>query len=117
MSSNFVPLDGGGPLTTAALEGGEIDVAILFSTDGVIADKGWVVLDDDQGLINADNIIPVMTRELVDVYGDDFVALVDEVSAAMDTAELTELNRRFGIDFEDADVVAADWLAAEGLAG
>ena len=56
---SFVPLDGGGPLTVAALEEGEIDVAILFSTNGIIADKGWVVLDDDQGLINADNIMPV----------------------------------------------------------
>jgi osmoprotectant transport system substrate-binding protein len=74
LSDGFVPLDGGGPLTVAALEGGEIDVAILFSTDGVIADKGWVVLEDDQGLINADNIIPVLTDEVVEAYGDDFVA-------------------------------------------
>ncbi|MEZ5259605.1 MAG: glycine betaine ABC transporter substrate-binding protein [Ilumatobacteraceae bacterium] len=49
LSKNFVPLDGGGPLTVAALEGGEIDVAVLFSTDGVIAEKGWVVLEDDEG--------------------------------------------------------------------
>ena len=116
LSANFVPLDGGGPLTVAALEGGEIDVAILFSTDGVIADKGWVVLEDDQGLINADNIVPVMSQELVDAYGDDFTSLVNSISAALDTAGLTELNRRFGIDLEDADVVAADWLVTHGFA-
>jgi osmoprotectant transport system substrate-binding protein len=28
LSANFVPLDGGGPLTVAALDGGEIDVAV-----------------------------------------------------------------------------------------
>lgn len=115
MSGGFVPLDGGGPLTVAALEGGEIDVAILFSTDGVIADKGWVVLDDDQGLINADNIIPVTTQEVVDAYGDDLRSLVNDVSAALDTAELTELNRQFGIDLEDADAVARGWLEDEGF--
>ncbi len=71
LSANFVPLDGGGPLTVAALDEGEIDVAILFSTDGTIADKGWVVLNDDKGLINADNIVPVASQELVDAYGDD----------------------------------------------
>lgn len=115
LSANFVPLDGGGPLTVAALEGGEIDVAILFSTDGIIADKGWVVLDDDLGLINADNIIPVTTQAVVDAYGDDFTALVNEVSAALDTAELTELNRQFGIELQDADAVATGWLEAEGF--
>lgn len=115
LSENFTPLDGGGPLTVAALDGGEIDVAILFSTDGTIADKGWVVLNDDKGLINADNIVPIGSQELVDAYGDAFAALINEISANLDTAELTELNRRVGIELEDADAVALSWLEAEGL--
>lgn len=115
-SDRFTSLDGGGPLTVEALRGGEIDVAILFSTSGVIADEGWVVLEDDEGLINADNIVPVLTDELVDAYGDDFVDLVNSISAAMSTEELTELNKRFDIDREDADAIAADWLESEDLA-
>ena len=90
-------------------------MAILFSTDGVIADKGWVVLNDDNGLINADNIVPVGTEELVDAYGADLAALIDEISAALTTEELTELNRLVGIELEDADTVAADWLKSEGF--
>ncbi|HUF97255.1 MAG TPA: ABC transporter substrate-binding protein [Ilumatobacter sp.] len=115
LSANFVPLDGGGPLTVAALEGGEIDVAILFSTDGIIADKGWVVLEDDLGLINADNIIPITNDEVFAAYGADFADLVNAISAALTTEELTELNRQFGIDKEDADAVATAWLTTEGL--
>lgn len=115
LSENFVPLDGGGPLTVAALEGGEIDVAILFSTSGVIAQNDWVVLEDDEGLINADNIVPVTTDEVVDAYGDDFTTLVDSISEALSTEELTELNRRFDVDQEDADVVARGWLESEGF--
>jgi osmoprotectant transport system substrate-binding protein len=115
LSENFTALDGAGPLTVAALEGGEIDVAILFSTNGVIADKGWVVLEDDMGLINADNIVPVLSDELVEAYGDAMAEIVNEVSAALSTEELTELNRRFDIAKEDADAIAADWLTSEGL--
>jgi osmoprotectant transport system substrate-binding protein len=115
LSANFVPLDGGGPLTVTALEGGEIDVAILFSTDGIIADKGWVVLEDDKGLINADNIIPVTHDDVIAAYGEEFIALINAVSAALTTEELTELNRQFGIDKEDADAVATEWLTTEGL--
>ncbi len=115
LSDGFTPLDGGGPLTVAALEGGEIDVAILFSTNGTIADKGWVVLEDDKGLINADNIIPVTSAEVADAYGDDLAVLVDKVSAAMTTGELTELNRLVDIELDDPQKVAADWLAAKKL--
>jgi osmoprotectant transport system substrate-binding protein len=115
LSANYIPLDGGGPLTVAALEGGEIDVGVLFSTDGVIADKGWVVLQDDLGLINADNIIAIVTDELIEVYGADFVALVDAVGLALDTAQLTELNRLYGIELDDADNVARQWLTSAGF--
>jgi osmoprotectant transport system substrate-binding protein len=81
----------------------------------VIADRNWVVLDDDEGLINADNIVPVSTAEVADAHGDDFAALVNAVSAALDTEQLTELNRRYDIELEDADVVAADWLRDAGF--
>lgn len=115
LSAGYVPLDGGGPLTVAALEGGEIDVAVLFSTDGVIADKGWVVLEDDRGLINADNIIPITTTAIIEAYGAELVDYIDRISAALDTAQLTELNRRYGIDLEDADIVASQWLTGAGF--
>ena len=115
LSANFVPLDGGGPLTKEALGGGEIDVAIIFSTDGSIAENGWVVLEDDKGLINADNIVPVMTNEVAEAYGDEFIQAVDDVSLALSTEALTEMNKRFDIDKEDAEVIATEWLESEGL--
>ena len=115
LSGNFVPLDGGGPLTVAALEAGEIDVAILFSTDPLIEDNDWVVLEDDEGLINVENIVPVTTDEVVEAYGEDFVALVDRVSAALTTSGLAELNRQFQVENEDADAVARAWLEEQGF--
>jgi osmoprotectant transport system substrate-binding protein len=42
---------------------------------------------------------------------------VNEVSAALTTEELIELNRRQGVDQEDPDVVAKDWLEDNDLAG
>lgn len=115
LSANFVSLDGAGPLTVAALRGGEIDVAVLFSTNPVIAEEGWVVLDDTEGLINADNIVPVASNELDDAYGDDLENVVNAVSAKLTTAELTEMNRQFEIELLDAKDVAADWLEAQEL--
>lgn len=111
----FKPLDVGGPLTVAALEGGEIDVGLLFTSDGIIAAKGFVLLEDDLLLQPAENIVPVLRQEIVDAYGADLVDVVDAVSAEMTTAELSELNKRLNVDVEDPDVIAADWLAANGF--
>ncbi len=113
--AEFKPLDVGGPLTVAALESGDIDVGVLFTTDGVIAAKGFVLLDDDQGLNPAENIVPAVRLDIVDAYGDDLVELLDEVSAAITTPELTEMNRRAGIDQEDPADIASEWLSDKGF--
>jgi osmoprotectant transport system substrate-binding protein len=115
LSANFVSLDGGGPLTVEALQGDEIDVAVLFTTNGVIAEEGWVILEDPEGLFNADNVIPIATNEVDEAYGEDFASVLNAVSAQLTTEELTELNRRFDIDKEDADVIAKDWLTEYDL--
>lgn len=113
--ADFRPLDVGGPLTVTALEGGEIDVALLFTSDGIIAAKGFVLLVDDMNLQPAENIVPVLRREIVDAYGQELIDLLDEVSAKITTTELSELNRRYGIEVEDADTLASEWLAANGF--
>jgi osmoprotectant transport system substrate-binding protein len=115
LTENFTPYDFGGPLTKSALENGEVDVALLFSTDGAIAEKDWVVLKDDKGMINADNVVPVFTVALEEQYGDAFVDFVNQISAAITTEELTELNRRFDIEREDADAIATSFLEDKQL--
>lgn len=114
LSENFVPLDAG--LIATSLEEGEIDVATLFSTDGRIAEEGWVLLEDDQQMLAADNVFPLASQELVDAYGDDLGNRLDEVSAELTTEDLIELNKRYDVDQEDADTIAGDWLADHGFA-
>ena len=113
--AEFVPLDSAGPITIAALEGGEIDVALLFSTQGIIAANGWVSLEDDKGLNPADNLSPAIRTEVVDAYGDDLVALLDSYSEALTTEDLTELNKRADLDQEDPALLAEEWLIRFGF--
>jgi osmoprotectant transport system substrate-binding protein len=108
----FVPLDVGGPLTVEALENGDIDVGLLFSTSSVIGANGWVLLEDDMQLQNAENITPVVRTE---VLNDEIEQLLNEVSATLTTENITELNGRVEIDEEDPADVAADHLSEEGL--
>lgn len=108
----FVPLDPGGPLTIEALDSGEVDVALLFSTQSVILDKGWVLLEDDKGLQAADNITPLWNTESTD---EEAEGLLNEVSATLTTEKMLELNGRVEIDGEDAADVARSHLEDEGL--
>ena len=111
----FKALDAGGSLTVAALDGGEIDVGLLFSSDGTIAAREWVLLEDDLGLQPAENIAPVVSNEVIDAYGGAFVDLVNRVSQALTQEGLTDLNRQVGFDGESAADVAGKWLADNGL--
>jgi osmoprotectant transport system substrate-binding protein len=113
LSANFQPLDAG-QVTVQALEAGEIHVAILFSTSGVIAERGFVLLEDDQAMLAADNVVPVLTTELQEAYGSELTDVLDDVSSKLTTADLTAMNKRFDIDNEDAEDIAADWLADNG---
>lgn len=109
--AEFKPLDVGGALTVAALEGDEIQVALLFTSDGTIAAKGFVLLEDDKGLQPAENLTPVIRQDIIDEYGDDIVKTLNDISAEMTTAELSEMNRRIGIEGDDPETVASDWIA------
>ena len=112
----FKPLDSGGALTVAALEGGQIDVALLFTSSGAVVAKNFVLLEDDKKLQLADNVVPVVGKNVADAYGKDFKDLVDSVSKKMTTPELIKLNKLIEIDKADAAKVAQDWLKANGFA-
>lgn len=113
LSGDFVPLESS--LVADALAADEVQVGVLFSTSGRIADEGWVLLEDDMGMLAADNVTPVLSQELLDAYGQELQDLIDEISAAIDTDTLTELNKRFDIDREDADDIAEDFIEEAGL--
>lgn len=45
----------------------------------------------------------------------DLASTVDEVSGTLTTDKLVDLNKRFDIDKDDAEDIAKDYLAEEGL--
>lgn len=113
--AEFRPLDAGGPLTVTALKEGEIDVGLLFTADGVIAAEDFVLLEDDQGLQPAENIVPALSTDLIDEYGSNLAEVLDALSAELTTAALIELNRLVGYVGEDPVEVATEWLESVGL--
>jgi osmoprotectant transport system substrate-binding protein len=108
----FKALDTGGPLSKTALEKGDVDVALIFSSDGAIPDKGFVVLEDDRNLQNADNVVPIIRTGALT---DQARQVLNRVSAALTTDDLVQLNKRADVDKEDPEVLAKDWLKEHGF--
>ncbi len=99
----------------AALSAGEVQLVALFSTQPVIAQEGWVALEDDQRITPSEHIVPVVRDEIVEAYGDDLVGIIDRVTARITTEVLLELNGRVELDVEDPQDVAGEWLREQGF--
>ena len=108
----FKSLDTDGPLTRAALDKGDINVARVFSADADLKTKNYVVLDDDKSFQQAGNVVPVIRSDKLD---DNARVLINKVSAALTTDELIDLNKSVQVDKEDPSVAAQKFLKDHGL--
>lgn len=108
----YKTLDVAGPLTVQALKGGDVDISQLFTTQSAIADNNFVVLEDPKHIHIAQNIVPLIRESKA---SDEVKAVLNEISAKLDTEFVTALVRRVDVDKDNADLVAKDFLTDNGL--
>jgi osmoprotectant transport system substrate-binding protein len=112
---DFKPLDVGGPLTVAALEGKQIDIGVLFTSDPTIVAKSFVLLEDDKQLQLSDNIAAVVRDDLLAKDDGTIKRLLNSISAKLSQDELNGMNKLVAVDKKDPKDVAKDWLKKQGL--
>lgn len=105
--------DTGGPVTVEALRSNEIQVADLFSTSSTIESNGFVPLVDDKNMFPAQNIVPLVAEGTLSETEE---RALNDVSAALTTEKLTELNVEFSEEKRNPLDIAEDFLRAGGLA-
>jgi len=105
-------LDSCGPKTLEALSSGDIDVGLVCSSDGAVAARNLVVLEDDKKLQPVDNLIPAIRKDVVD---DDIRKVLNKLSSELTTSDLIQLNKRADVDKEDPETLAREWLQQHGL--
>ncbi len=107
--------DGGGAVTLEALLNDTIQVADIYTTTPSIADNDLVVLEDPENNFIAQQVVPLVN---LDDVADDAQAVLNEVSNALTTEDLINLNREVsGDEKRNPADAAADWLEEKGLAG
>jgi osmoprotectant transport system substrate-binding protein len=108
----FTPLDVGGPLTKAALDKGDIQVALLFSSDGAISKNNWLALDDDKKLQPVDNFVPAIRK---DKATGDVPSVLNAVNAKLTKAEMQKAVAAVAIDGQNPEDVAKKFLTDNNL--
>ncbi|MBL1103670.1 ABC transporter substrate-binding protein [Streptomyces sp. 5-8] len=109
---SFKALDVGGPLTRAALEKDDVQVADIFTTDPKITEEKFVVLQDPKNLFGFQNVQPLVHKGTLSKEG---VAALNAVSAKLDTETLLELDTQLQAEKKDPMDVAKAWLKSAGL--
>ena len=93
-----------------ALLSGKADVATAFTTDGTIAERHLVVLDDDRHLWPPYNVAPVVRTGVV-AREPRLVAALNAVSHGITSAQTQAMNAAVEIDKRDPADVARGFLA------
>jgi len=109
---SFDPLDESGPLTLAALTGGKVQVADVFTTTPQIITDHLVSLADPKANFAAQNVIPL-------VYKADsnatITATLNQVSAALTTPALLQMDNAVITDKQNYSTVATAFLKTIGI--
>jgi osmoprotectant transport system substrate-binding protein len=109
---SFRSLDEDGAITHTALANGNVQAARIFSSDAVIAQDHFVVLSDPKNFQGAGNIIPVIRSSKAT---PGVLAVLNQVSAALTTADLVQFNLAVSVNHDDPTSVASQFVTANHL--
>ena len=112
--TEVLPTGFGTPQTKQAVQSGEAQVAVVGTTDATLDQFGLVLLEDDQDLQLADNLVPAVNAEAAD---DQLVETLNSLADVLTTQDLAELNRQVDAERLQAADVARAYLEEQGLIG
>ena len=108
LTLKFKPLDESGPLSIAALNGGTVQAADIFTTDPSVAKYHFVALADPKGLFPAQNVVPIINKTVATPI---ITGTLNAVSAGLTTADLVTLVGAVVNDHADPSAVASQFVA------
>jgi osmoprotectant transport system substrate-binding protein len=109
---NVVRMDTG--LVYQALRDAQVEVGLVFATDGRIPAFDFVVLKDDKGFFPSYALTPVIRKATLDKT-PALAELLNGLSAKLDDATMAALNASVDVDKKTVEEVSASFLKAQGL--
>lgn len=101
-------------LVYQALRDEEVDVGLVFATDGRIPAFNFYVLEDDQGFFPAYALTPVVREETLEA-NPELADQMNRLSGLLNDDTMAELNARVDVERETIEDVAESFLKENGL--
>lgn len=97
------------------LDAGKLDVALVATTDGQLAEKSYVLLRDPRHLFGFQQVVPVAAAHVLAAQGPAFARTIDAVSAQLTPHTMQQLNAAVVNGNRSPEKVARDFLRDHGM--
>src|SRR4051812_40263802 len=101
-------------LVYQALKEKQVDVGLVFATDGRIPAFNFVMLKDDKAFFPAYALTPVVRKPILDA-NPKLADILNSLSSKLDDATMARLNASVDVDKKTVEEVAQTFLKAQGL--
>ncbi|MFY0990771.1 glycine betaine ABC transporter substrate-binding protein [Halomonas sp. C05BenzN] len=101
-------------LVYQALRDGQVDVGLVFATDGRIPAFDFHVLEDDRDFFPAYALTPVVRQDTLEQF-PELEEQMNALSELLDDETMASLNARVDVDRETIERVAESFLEEHGL--
>ncbi|TVP85744.1 MAG: glycine/betaine ABC transporter substrate-binding protein [Acholeplasmataceae bacterium] len=101
-------------LVYTAIGADQVDVAIIFTTDGRLEQYDLVVLEDDLNYFTSYDAATLVRNETLEKF-PELLAVLEMLTGQISDAEMTNLNYQVEIEGLDPKVVALNFLNSKGL--
>ncbi|GAA0840654.1 MAG: glycine/betaine ABC transporter substrate-binding protein [Cupriavidus sp.] len=109
---DVIQLDPG--LVYTALKNNQVDLGLVYTTDGRVKGFDLVLLEDDLHFFPPYNAVPVVRKAALDAH-PELADLLNALSSKLDNAAMTDMNYQVDINQQPVDKVAGDFLRGHGL--
>ncbi|MBK9080934.1 MAG: glycine betaine ABC transporter substrate-binding protein [Rhizobiales bacterium] len=104
---NVVRMDTG--LVYQALKDAQVDVGLVFATDGRVPAFDFVILADDKGYFPNYAMTPVVRKAVLD-KSPKIADALNELSSKLDDQTMAKLNARIDVEKQTVEAVATSYL-------
>lgn len=101
-------------LTYQALKEKQVDVSLVFATDGRVPAFDFIVLKDDKTFFPAYAMTPVIRKQTMDA-NPKIAPLLNALSAKLDDNTMAKLNASVDVEKKSIEAVATQFLKDAGL--
>ncbi len=102
-------------LSYKALEGGQVNVQNVFTTDGQLLSGKFKLLADPKHVFGFQNVAPIVDKSVLTTEGPAFSQTLNQVSALLTIKAIQQMNAAVSIDKQSPATVAQQFLKANGV--